>query len=259
MLSSPVSLILAASDTGGLLSNQAVIAGMAIAGTILVMRATRKNWTRSKQSAQQSVEPTRERFAKLKVEKAATRELEDAMYELDQLSRQVHGRLDTKFAKLEMVIRDADERIDKLSRLVRSAAGTQTLDVTLVEEDPHVTVPRDATRDSSPPVSRGNRELNVRDEIDAEPPAADRTTLSKSEALQDSATVDAATDGAATDDAAADDATTDDLDTHVELFRLDASGLSPVEIAQRIGRTAGEVELILSLRRMQQQAAGAKA
>ena len=157
MLSSLFTLILAASDTGGLLSNQAVIAGMAIAGTILVMRATRKNWTRSKQSAQQSLEPTRERFAKLKVEKAATRELEDAMYELDQLSRQVHGRLDTKFAKLEMVIRDADERIDKLSRLVRSAAGTQTLDVTLVEEDPHVTVPRDATHTPSPLSREGNR------------------------------------------------------------------------------------------------------
>lgn len=254
MLSSPVSLILSASDAGGLLSSQAVIAGMAIAGTILVMRATRKNWTRSKRSAQQSIEPTRERFAKLKVEKAATRDLEDAMYELDQLSRQVHGRLDTKFAKLEMVIRDADERIDKLSRLVRSAAGTQTLDVTLEEEDPHVTVPRDATRDSSPPISRGNRELNVRDEIDAEPPTADRTAPSKSEALQD-----AATDDAATDDAAADDAAAVHADTHAELFRLDASGLSPVEIAQRIGRTAGEVELILSLRRTQQQAAGAKA
>ncbi|MCH7596499.1 MAG: hypothetical protein IID35_08055 [Planctomycetes bacterium] len=254
MLSSLFTLILAASDTGGLLSNQAVIAGMAIAGTILVMRATRKNWTRSKQSAQQSVEPTRERFAKLKVEKAATRELEDAMYELDQLSRQVHGRLDTKFAKLEMVIRDADERIDKLSRLVRSAAGTQTLDVTLVEEDPHVTVPRDATHTPSPLSREGNRGGDGRNEVDVDPPTADRTTPSKSEALQD-----ATTDDSATDDAAADDATTDDLDTHVELFRLDASGLSPVEIAQRIGRTAGEVELILSLRRMQQQAAGAKA
>ena len=53
MFPSPLTLIFAASDTDGLLSNQAVIAGMAIVGTILVMRATRKHWTQTKRSTQQ--------------------------------------------------------------------------------------------------------------------------------------------------------------------------------------------------------------
>ncbi|MCH7883883.1 MAG: DUF2802 domain-containing protein, partial [Planctomycetes bacterium] len=44
--------------------------------------------------------------------------------------------MDTRFAKLEMVIRDADERIENLSRLVRAAQGSPTLDVTLEEAVP---------------------------------------------------------------------------------------------------------------------------
>jgi len=70
-------------------------------------------------------------------ETSLTRDIEAVMVELDRLSRQVHGRLDGKIAKLEGLIREADRRIDDLSRLSRSATGHPTIDVTLGPESTH--------------------------------------------------------------------------------------------------------------------------
>ncbi len=58
------------------------------------------------------------------------------MLELDQLSRQIHGRIDTKLARLEAVIRDADQRIDRLSRLIRTTQGESAQEFTLDREGP---------------------------------------------------------------------------------------------------------------------------
>jgi len=51
----------------------------------------------------------------------------------------MHARLDTKFAKLEAVVRDADQRIDRLERLLHRAQGEPTLDVTVDEPQPEAT------------------------------------------------------------------------------------------------------------------------
>ena len=45
------------------------------------------------------------------------------MIELEQMSRKIGGQLDTKAAKLEVLIRQADERIARLERLARSSDG----------------------------------------------------------------------------------------------------------------------------------------
>ena len=106
---------------------QMVMLVLAIGGLTLVMLSTRRRIRESQRSSRTS--------SRREQEARATRDIEQVMLELDQLSRQVHGRLDTKLAKLEAVIRDADQRIDRLSRLNRADSGP-ALEITLDQEDP---------------------------------------------------------------------------------------------------------------------------
>ena len=171
----------------GMTASQMVMLAVGIVGLVILLGSTRRRLRRSQRSSGVSV---RERYAELQQEASVTHDVETVMRELDQLSRQIHGRLDTKLAKLEAVIRDADERIDRLSRLSRALNGAGTIDITLDPEDP-VT-----------PDSRGS---------DSGSPS------------------------------------------HGDVYRLADGGRSPVEIAQELGRTSGEVELILALRKTKQQ------
>ncbi len=175
--------MVAAGVFDGMTGSQITMLTVGVAGLAILLLSTRRRVRRSQQSSDISV---RERYDELQRESSATRDVETVMRELDQLSRQIHGRLDTKLAKLEMVIRDADERIDRLSRMTRSAGGAETIDVTLKPETPSAAGP------SSPE--------GLRSRYSAVYEAADE-------------------------------------------------GLTPVEIAKELGRTPGEVELILSLRK----------
>ncbi len=64
------------------------------------------------------------------------REVEAVMAQLDQLSRQIHGKIDLKLVTLQKLIRDADQRIDQLSRLQRVTQCETTFDVELESETP---------------------------------------------------------------------------------------------------------------------------
>ena len=50
---------------------------------------------------------------------ALRRDLDDLMVELQDLSRKISAEIDTRFAKLEAAMRDADRRIAVLNRLAR--------------------------------------------------------------------------------------------------------------------------------------------
>ncbi len=164
---------------------QLLLLALGVGVLTVVMISTRNRIRRSKISSRTSV---LDRYAELQQERGAVRDLETVMTELDQLSRQIHGRLDTKLAKIEALIRDADERIEKLARLQRAAAGMPTLDVTLESESPS------AGATAGAPPSETN--------------------------------------------------------PHDAVYRLADCGLSPMAIAEQLGRNTGEIELILSLRRV---------
>jgi len=101
------------------------------------------------------------------------RDLEALMVELQELSRKISAQIDTRFAKLETVIRDADRRIAVLERLNRQA--------------------------------------------DVKTGAILGETFSQ------------------------------DI-RHSAVYELADTGLTPVDIAKELGKTPGEVELILNLR-----------
>jgi len=110
------------------------------------------------------------------------------MLELEQLSRTIGSQIDTRFAKLEAAINDADRRIAVLQRLNRQlgekADGVQESDGQTEEQ------------------TGGGDEYEVR---------------------------------------------------HAVIYELADAGFTPVEIARDLGKTPGEVELILNLRKKNQQ------
>lgn len=112
------------------------------------------------------------------------RDLEDLIGELQELSRKISAEIDTRFAKLEAAMRDADRRIAVLNRL-----------------------------------SRDGREGNGR--------------------LSDG---DSRTAGDEGPDA-----------RYGVVYELADAGHSPVEIARDLGKTPGEIELILNLRKSVQR------
>ncbi|UCE59233.1 MAG: hypothetical protein JSU63_17535 [Phycisphaerales bacterium] len=165
-------------------AGQLVLLAGALICLTLVMRST---FRRVRSSRRQPRSTARQMYADLQSESEAKRDLQQTMLELDQLARQIQGRIDTRFAKLEAVIRDADERIDKLSRLVNMANGRSTLDVTVGDNAPASRCP----------------EPNGR---------------------------------------------------HAAIYRLADDGLEPVQIADKVGKTTGEIELILALRKTRDHA-----
>lgn len=107
-------------------------------------------------------------------EQEIRRDLDDLVVELQELSRRISAEIDTRFAKLEAAIRDADRRIAVLNRLCR----------TLAEQE--------------------GREAPAGTDVDTR---------------------------------------------HTVIYELADAGFTAVEIARDLGKTPGEVELILNLRK----------
>ena len=76
----------------------------------------------------------REQLARLRDEEAVVQNMEELTVQLEEVSRRIQAQLDTKFAKLEAVIRDADDRIERLGRLTRAGDGQPTIDVTVGDD-----------------------------------------------------------------------------------------------------------------------------
>jgi hypothetical protein len=109
------------------LSNQQIVLILAIVGVSALLLITTRRRVRRSQNSPQAY--AREQIARLRNEQSLMQDMGELMAELEQFSRQAQARLDTKFAKLEAVIRDADQRIERLERLMRQADGGPGVDV----------------------------------------------------------------------------------------------------------------------------------
>lgn len=127
-------------------------------------------------------------------------DMEHLLIELDKLSREISSQVDTKFARLEGVINEADRRIAAL-RILLDAAKAAGASLGLEETAGQETPPANAASAStgSPP--------------DSSPASIDATTAQ-----------------------------------HKEIFALADQGMLPLEIARKLDRRVGEIELILNLR-----------
>lgn len=177
----------------------ALLALIAVVTTFLLLSTRRK--IREAQNTPRAY--ARDQYRRLKEEKQAIESAQEVMAEMEQLARHIHGQIDTRYAKLEVLLREADRKLAELKRLSPTATPSGGIDVIVdestdgVDDDPH----RQDEAKSAPAVE-------VR---------------------------------------------------HAVIHRLADSGMSPSAIAAQEGRTIGEVELILALRKTQRSAAAAAA
>jgi hypothetical protein len=135
-------------------------------------------------------------------QRALERDMQSLLVEYEQMIRNMTSQLDTRASKLELLIKEADE---KLAALRAASAGP-------------------ATFGSATPVSA---------------PAGDSGA-----AVETEAAIARATDLTPTPRR---DPTGPDP-RHAEVYALADQGLSPRDVARKLGRPNGEVELILALR-----------
>ncbi len=76
---------------------------------------------RSQQRTANARDLTREQLARLKDQKHIQGAMEELLLQLEDVSRRVNAQVDTRFAKLEAVIRDADRRIEQLAQQTSGA------------------------------------------------------------------------------------------------------------------------------------------
>lgn len=121
-------------------------------------------------------------------------QMQNLLVELSEMARQITAQLDTRAAKLELLIKEADEKLEALRK-----AGAPPL-TPLPPPPPELFVPNDAQPEAEAPAA-------------PLPPAAPEMDR-----------------------------------RHAEVYRLADEGQSAIEIARRVNRPTGEVELILALR-----------
>lgn len=123
----------AALAAGGLSPSQMVTIVLIVGISAVLLIATRRRVIRNQNSPRAYV---REQIHQIKEERRVSREVQDVMLELEQLSRHIHAQIDTRSAKLESTLRAADRRIETLSRLARDADGSPVVDATVADDAP---------------------------------------------------------------------------------------------------------------------------
>ena len=164
---------------------------------------------------------TREQFARLRDERGVQQAMDQLLIQLEELSRRINAQVDTKFLKLETVIRDADDRIAKLEGLLGKPKqpGTRT------------------TRAAEAPKPKPVSELGGESRPTTPPPGASmpapgmtQSSARAGEALEPAKPV----------------APTDPRVGRVHA--LADAGQQPIKIAEELNMPLGEVEFILNLR-----------
>ena len=162
-----------------------IIAVVVIACTLLLISTRR----RMQQRTPGLRDYVRQQAAGLRDQQAIKGDMEELLAQLQDLARQINSQIDTRFAKLETCIADADQRIERLERLLRRASKVEGVDLTVTDE-------------TEPDPGHGGEPEPIK--IDP---------------------------------------------VHQQIYDLADAGKSALQIARQLGRTTGEIELILNLRR----------
>lgn len=195
-------------------ATQIVMLALAIVMLTMVMLSTRRKIRRNLRGPEEGV---RERYDKLKAERRASRDLEEIMIDLDKLAREVNGKIDTRLAHLEALIRDADQRIETMRNMRDD----------LIAQQPASSRPPKSESGSQATASQKNQEGAA-----TKPKSAPAIDITLGDETDQPTEIQPPADG-----------------HDADIYRLADAGMTPIEIAQELGRGTGEIELVLSLRK----------
>ncbi|MBN1347365.1 MAG: hypothetical protein JXQ73_32040 [Phycisphaerae bacterium] len=181
-----------------------------VAVVIMVMLAVISARRRSMNRGASPRAYAREQLAKLREQNEVRDDLQELMMQLEQLARELSAQVDTRFAKLEKAITDADARIAELKRL-----GCVTED--------------------GEPDGRGAETEEAPDGEIAEP--------------VDEAAGRGEPETAGADPASAEAGDSQQGAVERRVIALAGEGKTALEIAREVGRDVGEIELIIKLKR----------
>lgn len=111
--------VLLAASGGGMSSSQIALIVVIVGVSLIMLISTRRRlMVRNSNSPRAYV---REQIAQIKEERKVSQEVTTVLQELENLARQINAQMDCRTAKLDSLIRAADERIDRLTRLAETA------------------------------------------------------------------------------------------------------------------------------------------
>ncbi len=169
-------------------------------------------------------EVARDNMTRLKEQREVRDTMDTLLIELEEVSRQVAAQIETRFAKLEVAIRDADARVAELRALAEAEGARDDLRPLEAPQLP-------STGDDRPQQPGNALDLLVGDD-EHEPSASDPGPAEEpAEPLM--------VDNKRLEMAAA---------LKRRVYELQDAGRRPLEIAESMGVTLGEVELLLQLR-----------
>jgi hypothetical protein len=151
-------------------------------------------------------------------QRSVEREMSNLLVELSEMTRQLSAQLDNRSTKLEELMRQADEKIAALR-----AAGSLP--------------PAPASTALLPADGEPNGQQNTHPLAALGLTPADNVGVPTRPALPDNSASASALAGRLAVDP-----------RHAQIYAFVDQGLTPQEIAQRLGRPAGEIQLILALR-----------
>jgi hypothetical protein len=102
------------------LPNSVILGAVAVLGILLLTRA---NARRIKGKTGVSAEEAKTRIPSLREQVEVKDHLQKLMVQLQELARQINGHIDTRFCKLEVLLREADQKIRQLESMGLQPAG----------------------------------------------------------------------------------------------------------------------------------------
>ena len=178
---------------------------------------------------------TRDQSARLRDQRGIQQTMDQLLIQLEELSRRINAQVDTKFLKLETVIRDADDRIARLEGLLGKSKqpGTRTTGAVKAPEAKPVSEPGRESRPTTPPPK-------------ASPPVPRASTPPPEPSTPPAV---ASTPPARVDEALEPARPVTPADPRVgRVHALADAGQQPIKIAEELDMPLGEVEFILNLR-----------
>ena len=166
---------------------------------------------------------TREQLARMRDQTNIRQSMEELLLQLEDVSRRINAQVDTKFARLETVVRDADERIARLQGLT----GRKRLPTSAVSDTPPTSSPSQKRSPTGPVPGEAFKPGRP---AGTAPAKSDRPPASLVEPVSPKP------------------APNGPSDRKAKVYEMADAGAKPMTIADTLQIPLGEVELLLNLR-----------